>query len=161
MVQVMLSFSNNIQTKVRFNMRLFNKTSYKTVETIDLLNEQKHLINALIDVRKANVKSIEFTDDKTALMGVDVLVAEFNPNKDLKVKGIIRWWDKTSKEGMIRLDSGMSCWLYASNVIGADSAYPHLVTNVQFEAGDAVEGVILADQHIFKNCGITQVRKAA
>lgn len=142
-------------------MRLFNKTSYKTVETIDLLNEQKHLINALIDVRATEIESIELMDDKTTLMGVDVLVAEFNPRKDLKVKGIIRWWDKTSKEGMVRLDSGMSCWLYACNVAGADSGYPHLVTNVQFEAGDAIEGVISADQHIFKSCGITQVRKAS
>lgn len=141
-------------------MRVFNNTRYKTIDTNYLLEDQKHLINALINIQAIEIESIELTDDKTTLMGVDVLVAEFNPNKDLKVKGKIRWWDKNSKEGMVRLDSGMSCWLYACNVVGADSHYPHLVTNVQFEAGDAVEGIVSADQHIFKSCGITEVRKA-
>lgn len=142
-------------------MRVFNNTSYKTIESKDLLDDQEHLIYALFDVKNTEIECIELMDDRTTIMGVDVLVAEFNPNKDLKVKGKIRWWDKSSKEGMVRLDSGMSCWLYACNVVGADSDYPHLVTNVQFEAGDAVEGIVSADQHIFKSCGITEVRKAA
>lgn len=142
-------------------MRVFNNTSYKTIEAKDLIDHQKHLINALIDVRTTEIECIELTDNNTCIMGVDVLVAEFNPRKDLKVKGQIRWWDKTTNEGMVRLDSGMSCWIYACNVVGADSQYPHLVTNVDFEAGDVIEGVVSADQDIFKSCGITQVRKAA
>lgn len=141
-------------------MRVFNNTSYKTIEVKDLIGDQVHLINALIDVKATEIESIELTDNKTTLMGVECLVAEFNPNKDLKVKGAIRWWDKTTKAGMVRLDSGMSCWLYACNVVGADSHYPHLVTNVQFEAGDAVEGTISADQYLFKSCGITRVYRS-
>lgn len=134
-------------------MRIHNNT---TIETNDLIKDQRHLINALVDTSK--IESITFDKTKTMVFGIDCLLAEFNPTKPLKLKGSIRWFDKLSGTGQLRSSHG-SLWFYACNVVGADSAYEHLVTNVDFGKDDQVEFTLSADPFLAANCGAINITK--
>jgi cold shock CspA family protein len=81
-------------------------------------------------------------------------------NKNKKVTGKIRWYDKLTGEGQIRLSSGESAWFFACNVVGANSCYPQLVTNVSFETGDDVTCEISQDEYIFNALGFINIARA-
>jgi hypothetical protein len=87
--------------------RVINNTSF---ETDFLIKEQRHLITALVDSQK--IESIVFDDERTLIFGEDVLLAEFNPMKDLTLFASLRWYDATSGDAMVRLESGASRFIY-------------------------------------------------
>lgn len=139
-------------------IRFHNNTSYKTIPAQDLLDD---CYAYLLAVNRDKIESIELTDDKITVMGTDELLLEHSTKKPLKMSGVIRWFDKSSGEGMIRLSSGNSVWFFACNVVGADSQYPQLTTNIQFNDGDAITCEISADPHTARALGACNIRMAA
>lgn len=138
-------------------MRFFNNTSYK-IPSNEMFESIQHF---LLAINTDLIESVELTDKKLTVFGEDCILLEQPVNKSLPVSGVIRWFDELSGDGCIRLDSGRSFHFFSCNVIGANSAYPELVTNVQFNEGDKVECVISCDPYLLKNCGFTSVKKAA
>lgn len=136
-------------------MRINNNTKF---DTDFLITEQRHLITAL--TKKDLIESITFEENKTVVFGVDCILAEFDPTKDIQVTATVRWFCKSSGEGVARLSTGVSVPLFACNVEGADSCYPHLVSNVSLSEGQQLTGVISADQYLTANCGLTSVKTA-
>jgi hypothetical protein len=63
-------------------------------------------------------------------------------SKGPEVTASVRWFDKYTGQGQVRLASGRSVPVYACNMIGADSYYPHLVTNVTLTQGDVLNGTL-------------------
>ena len=55
-----------------------------------------------------------------------------------RYKGKIRWFNKASKEGMIRSECGVSMPFYGCNAIGSRSGFSHL-SCMDFEEGQDVE----------------------
>jgi hypothetical protein len=139
-------------------MRFFNNTSYQTTPAQELLNDIHQL---LLPIPTEKIESIELTDKKVTVFGIECILLEHKLNKPLKCTGTIRWFDESSGAGMIRLSSGKSAWFYSCNVVGANSAYPELVSNVQFQKDDAVTFEISTDHFLFENCGATNIRKVA
>jgi cold shock CspA family protein len=139
-------------------MRFFNNTSYKTIPAQELFNGIRHLfLNVLAD----KIESIELTDTKLTVFGIECILLEHDLNKPLKCIGTVRWFDELDGAGMIRLPSGESIWFYSCNAVGANSSYPELVTNVQFKEDDKVLFEISTDPYLFRACGATQIRKVA
>lgn len=56
----------------------------------------------------------------------------------MRQKGLVRWFDKNSGEGMIRGDDGKSHWVYACNILGAKTLFEHTAC-VYLVQGEAVE----------------------
>lgn len=138
-------------------VRIFNNTTkYKTLSTEFLLEECKHLI--LPWVHK-NIESIDIRNDHIELIGEDCSVVKINTNKNSKVIGKIRWYDKSSGTGYIRLKNGRSAHFYSCNVDGADSLYPEMVTNIDFKEEDEVTCEISADAYMFKSLGFINIKK--
>lgn len=76
-----------------------------------------------------------------------------------QVHGKIRWVDTLTGQGQIRLDDGTSYWFHVCNFIGANSYYPHLVTNVSIQQGDNVTATIDSDPDIVRACGLSNIQK--
>lgn len=139
-------------------IRFCNNTSFKTLEPQILIDSVKHL---LITTDKQLIESIVLYDDKLVVFGEDCLLLEHNLKKPMKVSGKIRWFNESSGDGSIRLDSGVSVHFFSCNVVGANSGYPKLVSNIQFNEGDSVSAEISNDEYLFNSLGLTNVRKAA
>jgi cold shock CspA family protein len=141
-------------------MRFFNNTQYQTLTAQDLLDSVKHYLAAITKEQRDSIESIELNDKSMTVFGIECILLEVNVNEPLKVTGTIRWFDESSGEGMIRLDSGTSVWFHSCNCIGADSMYPELVTNIQFTEGQRVSAEIDDDGFIFRAIGLTSVKAA-
>jgi cold shock CspA family protein len=139
-------------------MRFFNNTSYKTLSANDLLSDVVHMFQ---HVDKTKIESIEMTDTYVRLYGIECVLAEIDTTKPIKCLGSIRWFDESSGEGVIRLDNGVSAWFFSCNVIGANSLYPHLVSNVHFKEGEKIECEMSNDAYMFRELGFTSIRKAS
>jgi cold shock CspA family protein len=140
--------------KIRFH----NNTSYKTLTPNDLLSDVAHLIK---HINKDKIESIEMTDSYVRVYGIDCILAEIDTTKPVECSGEIRWFDKSSGEGVIRLNTGISAHFFACNVNGADSYYPQLVSNVSFEEGDKVSCQMSNDPYTFTSLGLTSIIKVA
>lgn len=138
------------------SIRIFNNTK---VETDFLLDLNKHLIYTQLDT--GLIESITFEENHMVVFGIECILAEIPYTKDVRVKGSIRWFDKSSGKGSIRLTNDQSVMFYACNVDGADSLYPELVSNIDFESGDSVEATVSCDSYTFKALGLTHVKKGA
>lgn len=77
----------------------------------------------------------------------------------MKVVGKIRWFNKLSGEGAIRLSNGKSIQFFACNVEGANSHYPHLVTNVDFIEGESVTALVPDDPYLARDLGLIEIKK--
>lgn len=134
-------------------IRFINNTTYK-IPSQEMFESIRHF---LLAVPTEKIESVELTNEKLTVFGIDCALLEQSVSKSLPVSGVIRWFDESSGDGSIRLSSGKSCYFYSCNVIGADSMYPHLVTNVQFKEGDKVECLISSDPFIVEQCGLTSI----
>jgi cold shock CspA family protein len=132
-----------------------NTVEYKFLSLQDLIEDIRHLMIPYLD---QNIVSIQITDDSLEIMGEDVLVAKIDTTKPLEVSGTVSWFDESSGTGMIRLGSSKSVKFYSCNVDGADSLYPELVTNIQFNKGDKVTGFISSDRYTFEALGLTNIK---
>lgn len=139
-------------------MRFNNNTSYKTIPASILFNDIKHL---LINLNENLIEMIELTDSKLTVFGIDCILLEHDLSQGLAVTGKIRWFDKSSGFGYIRLASGKSAPFYSCNVEGADSQYPELVTTVDFNDGDNVLCEVSGDNDLFQALGFTNIKKVA
>lgn len=138
-------------------MRVLNNTD---VDTEFMLELNKHLIFTQLDTKL--IESITFNDKSMDIFGVDCLLATILYNKDLKLKGKVRWFDKSGGVGSIRLErNDCSARFYACNVVGANSLYEFLVTNVDLKEGDKVEVTVACDSFTFKALGFTKVQKVS
>ena|SRR3990167_9452732 len=136
-------------------MRIFNNTE---VDNAFMLELNSHLIYLTLDTSK--VESITFNKNYMDVFGIDCLLASIPYNKDIRLTGTIRWFDKYSGHGSIRLDkTQQSVVFYACNVDGANSLYPQLVTNIDFNSGDAVEFNLPCDVDTLKALGVTHISK--
>ena len=144
-------------------MRLFNNTSYKELDAQSVFNEIKHYLYAVNDLDLNGVESIEVTDKIISVTGNEnddglAKCITFKRDRKTLVRGKIRWFNESSGEGVIRLESGKSVPFYSCNVIGADSSYPQLVTNVQFSEGQDVTAKISPDSYLFNSLGLIDVK---
>ncbi len=142
-------------------MRAFNNTKYKTISVQDLFNDARHLLFEATDFLNLPIECVDIRDNHIELMGEDCSLAVVRTDKALKSSGTIRWFDKMSGEGAIRGRNGKSHRFFVCNAVGADSHYPHLVTTVKFEAGEFVTFELSNDPHTYRECGATNIRKAA
>ena len=138
-------------------MRFFNNTSYKQ-DNQGMFDSIKHL---LLSVETGKIESVELTDTKVTVFGIDCILLEHDLSKPLKVSGKIRWFDKSSGTGSIRLNSGKSCIFYACNVSGANSSYHDSVTNVSFLENQDIKCELSSDPYLFYSCGLTSIAKVA
>lgn len=139
-------------------MRFFNNTKYKTIPAQELLNDVAHL---LINLDTSKIESIELNDKSITVFGVECILLEHKLDKPLKLTGSIRWFDKLSGEGSIRLPSGKSIHFFSCNVNGANSMYPQLVSNVQLGEGEAVQCEISSDPYTFRALGAISIEKVS
>lgn len=141
-------------------MRVFNNTSNKSLDAVELAKDVWHLVKCQLksinDVKK--IESLEITDETFTAFGIDCILAE-NEIRNIEVRGAIQWIDSLSGEGMMRLENGLSHYFFICNVEGANSAYPHLVSNVTLKAGDKITGIVSADAYMFRECGIYGIKK--
>lgn len=126
--------------------------------TQDVWSDVKHL---LLSIGLEQVVSITIEDDKIMVFGEDCILLEHDTSKPLVAVGKIRWFDKLSGTGTIRLVSGHTVMFYACNVVGANSYYHQLVTNVQFTEGQMVSLEISSDPYTFKELGATSIKLIA
>ena len=138
------------------SIRFHNNTKYKTIPAQELLND---CYTYLLAVDHDKIESIELNDKKITIFGIDCILLEHSTSKPLKISGAVRWYDKSSGKGMIRLVSGQSVWFFACNVVGADSGYHHLVTNVSFESDDTITCEISADPDMARALGAINIRR--
>ena len=144
-------------------MRLFNNTSYKELDTQSIFDGIKHYLYAVNDTELNGIESIEVTDKVVTIIGNEnsdnqSKCITFKRDCKTRVVGKIRWFNESSGEGIIRLESGKSVHFYSCNVIGADSMYQHLVTNVQFVEGQDVVAKISPDNYLFESLGLIDVK---
>lgn len=74
----------------------------------------------------------------------------------------LRWFDKLTGKGYMRLlDNNVSYPFYLCNFVGANSHYPHLVTNISLEdiekQGQLFEVVLDSDPYILLSCGLSNI----
>lgn len=136
-------------------MRVFNNTEFD----LDFLMSLHQGFFLLVD--KSKIESFTFETNKLVIFGIDCVLGEFDLRKPIETTGKIRWFDESSGAGMIRLSSGNSVWFYSCNVVGANSHYPELVSNVQFKEGDAVRLTIDSDYYTVQALGATKIKKIA
>ncbi|MCA6566605.1 MAG: hypothetical protein IM559_21100 [Pseudanabaena sp. M151S2SP2A07QC] len=140
------------------SIRFFNNTQYKNLPAEHLFAGVSHYITYLLnEQQKRSIESIELTDEKLTVFGEECIHLE-TKLQPKKVKGVIRWFDQLSGEGQIRLSSGASIWFFSCNVVGADSAYPQLVSNVSFSEGEAVEGILSNDPYLVRELGLINIQ---
>ena len=135
-------------------LRFFNNTGLKDEHVMD---EVKHWYK-LIDSDK--LESIEINKETINFYGIDCSLGEFKLHESLQVTGKIRWFDEASGYGVIRLSTGASIQFYSCNVNGANSMYPELTNNIQFEKQDAVMAEFSSDHFVLKTCGLINIKKA-
>ena len=75
----------------------------------------------------------------------------------------LRWYDSLTGHGAMRLvDNEVSYSFYICNFIGADSHYPHLVTNIKADDikadGQLFEVTLDSDPDILKSCGLSNIK---
>ena len=133
-----------------------NVKKYKTISTKDLFDDCKHLLLPYID---KHIVSVEITDNYLTVMGEDIQIAKISINKNLKLSGVVRWFDEGAGFGMIRLKSGHSVKFYSCNVEGANQQYPELVTNIQLIEGAEVTAELSCDLDTHKALGLTKIVK--
>jgi hypothetical protein len=121
----------------------------------DAWSDVKHL---LLAIGLEQVKSITIENNKIMVFGEDCMLLEQDTSKPLKTIGTIRWFDKVGGTGAIRLPSRHSVHFYACNVVGANSQYHQLVTNVDFSDGDKVTLELSSDPYTFNNLGATNIK---
>ncbi len=118
-------------------------------------NDVKHL---MLPTGLDNVVSIEINDKTMTAFVEDCILFEHELSKPLAATGTIRWFDKSSGVGYIRLASGYSVVFYACNVVGANSHYHQLTTNVDFREGQTVSFEISTDPYMFAELGATKIK---
>ena len=133
-------------------MRVFNNTEMDNGFMFDMYG---HLVRLLVDTTK--IESITFNEDSMDVFGEDCLLKTIPYNKDLNLKGTVRWFDKHGGVGMIRLSNQVSVTFYACNVVGANSLYHQLVTNVDLKENQPVEVTISSDSYMFRELGATSI----
>lgn len=136
-------------------MRFFNNTNFDDDFMIDFIKPHYWSL-------KSEPESIEVSDTgrntfKIVFFGIECVLLEVESNKDHTVQGSILWFNESSGEGMVRLDNGRFFLFYSCNVIGADSYYPELVTNIQLKEGQRVSAVLSGDLNKVKELGLIQV----
>lgn len=145
-------------------IRFFNNSKYN-LEAKFLYKGIKHRLMALSKDDYDNVESIELNDETLNVTmhedddGLAKCITQ-RLDRGVRVKGKIRWFNESSGEGVIRLENGISVPFYSCNVVGADSGYPHLVSNVQFTEGQDVVATIPADLHMFESLGLIKIKAA-
>ena len=72
---------------------------------------------------------------------------------------MVRWFDESSGSGVLRdTETMVSYQFYSCNVLGANSMYPELVTNIQLEKGVTVFGTISDDEYLLRALGIIDIK---
>lgn len=139
-------------------MRIFNNTK---MDLDMILGLNKHLITTRFKFEE--IELITFNMDDFDVFGHDdKFLGTFKYNKNCRVKGTIRWFDKSSGHGVIRIDkSDASVSFYSCNVDGADSLYPQLVSNIEFNSGDKVTAVVSCDSYLFNSIGLIKIKRGA
>lgn len=74
----------------------------------------------------------------------------------------LRWFDKLTGSGYMRLlDDNVSYPFYLCNFVGANSHYPHLVSNISLEdiekQGQLFEVLLDSDPSILSSCGLSNI----
>lgn len=137
------------------NIRFFNHTKLEDDHAMPIV---KHWYRIL---KNKDVECITLENDKVTFFGIDCVLGEFYLNKDVKVKGKIRWFNESSGEGKIRLKNGQSIHFYSCNVEGANSLYPELTNNIHFTEGQNVEATYSADKYTLQALGLINVKAAS
>lgn len=133
---------------VRFN----NNTGF---EDEHIMSEVRYFSQL---VKRDQVESIEINDKTINFHGHDDnFLGEFSLDNNQQVSGTVIWFNEYSGEGQVRLESGADILFYACNVVGADSPYPQLCTNVQYKDGDKVKAEFPADHYTGKHLGLINV----
>ncbi len=137
------------------SIRFFNNTQYQTLDAQFLFEGIKHYLY-LVD--RSKIESIELNDEKITVFGIDCILLETSVTQPTQVKGKIRWFDESSGLGAIRLSNGTSLQFYSCNVVGANSMYPELVSNVQFSEGQEVTAELSNDPYMVEALGLISVK---
>lgn len=135
-------------------MRIFNNTNCDDVNF--LIELYRHLIT--LRHKSETIESITFNENSFTVFGHDDSYVKTYSYKSFKIKGKIRWFDKNSGIGYIRINNTLqSVPFYACNVKKANSLYPELVTNVEFNENQDVRATVSNDCYIFNSIGLTNV----
>lgn len=142
-------------------MRFFNNTKFDDSFVLDFIKPHYWSVDG------SKVESIEISEAneylfKIVIFGIDCVLLETLSNNDHQVKGKIRWFNKVSGEGVIRMNhNNQSIHFYSCNVKGANSLYPELTTNVDFKEGEDVEATLSSDFYLIKELGLINIEKCA
>lgn len=115
----------------------------------------------LILVDKSRISGIKFTDEHMEIYCESGLMSKFQYGRSYVGNGHVVSFDRINGEGVIKTKNGDCVSFFSSSFVGADSKFPHLVSNIDVKHGERVKFKLSGCNMTVLTVGAVEIRKAA